>query len=178
MGKQARRRHAGSSAEARTGAIALRHFRRAVERFERGDADGAAKDLDAVLRIMSDNADAHCLRGAVANELGDHETAVTHLERGIPGLGRITRDTRDAHNEYALALRGVDRLDDSAHVLEQLLAAEPEYATGWHNLGLALDGLDRHDEAVASARRATVLAPSEPGHLLLLGKLLRRQGRL
>jgi Flp pilus assembly protein TadD len=181
MGRQARRAHRGSHGPRHGGdgaEIALRHFRRAVERFDRGDAAGAAKDLDVVLRVMPDSPDAHCLRGAVANQLGDHETAARHLEVGVRGLGRVTRDTRDAHNELALALRAVGLLEDSERVLATLLDAQPDYATGWHNLGLALDALDRHDEAIAAARRATVLAPSEPGHLLLLGKLLRRQGRL
>src|SRR5690348_14268051 len=147
MGKQSRHAKAGSST-VRDGATALRAFRRAVERFERGDAAGAAKDLDAVLRIMGDNPDAHCLRGAVANQLGDHETAAAHLAIGVPGLGPITRDTRDAHNEYALALRGIGELEESERVLGALLDAQPDYATGWHNLGLALDALDRHDEAI------------------------------
>lgn len=158
--------------------VALQHFRRAVAAFEAGDYDVAARELDAVLRIYPDNPDARCLRGAVANHQGDFDTAIVHLERGLPNLGPVAVDTRDAHNEYAIALRASGRSEESERVLHRVLVVEPDYATAWHNLGLTLDTLERPDEAVAAARRANALAPQEASHLLLLGKLLRRQGRL
>ncbi len=183
MGKQSRRASRAATStrndiRPQDAAAALRHFRSAVERFAAGDASRAATELDAVLRIMPDNADARCLRGAAANHLGEPADAITHLERGLPGLGAISHDTRDAHNEYAVALRAVGRHDDSERVLVELTTAQPDYTAAWHNLALSLDALERHDEAVAAARRATLLAPGDAGALLLLGKLLRRQGRL
>jgi tetratricopeptide (TPR) repeat protein len=157
---------------------AVRHFGAAVAAFERGAYETAIRELDVVLRLVPGNPDALCLRGAANNHLDRHEQALGDLARGTAVLGQPSSDTRDAFNEYGIALRATGDLDSAERVLRELLDAAPDYATAWHNLALVLESAKRYDEGAAAARRATTLEPESAGLLMLLGKLLRRQGRL
>lgn len=159
-------------------AAVVRQFRDAVAALEADDPRTAARLLDRVLLSVPDNPDARCLRGIAANHLGEHERAVRELARGVHGLGSVDASTRDAFNEYAIALRATEDLDEAERVLRQVLASEPDFTVAWHNLALVLQDARRTDEAVAAARKAVTLRPEEAGGLLLLGKLLRAQGRL
>ncbi len=156
----------------------VEHFRAAVAALDRDDGATAARHLDAVLRNAPNNPDARALRGIAANRLGDFSRAARELGAAVRGLGSPTSDTRDAHNEYALALRGIGDLDGAERVLRDLVNAQGDFGAAWHNLAMVLQDREQLNEAVAAARRSVAVRPDDPGALLLLGKLLRGQGRL
>ena len=163
---------------AKQGDALITLFRDAVEALSNDDDRQAARLLDQLLRHMPTNPDARCLRGIAASRLGDFDLAIRHLRIGTKGLGSITADTCDMFNEYALALRSNNDLEEAETVLRSILATQPQFGSAWHNLALLLQSRDSIDEAVAAARKGVATRPGEPGALLLLGKLLRAQGRL
>jgi Flp pilus assembly protein TadD len=63
-------------------------------------------------------------------------------------------------------------------VYRGVLAAQPDNATAWCYLGIALHDQRRYDEAVAAYRRALELQPQFPVALSNLGNTLSRLGRL
>ncbi len=153
-------------------------FRDAVAALSNDEDREAARILDQVLRHVPTNPDARCLRGIAASRLGEFALAIRHLRIGTKGLGAITTDTCDMFNEFALALRSNDELDEAEAVLRSILTTNPLFGPAWHNLALLLQSRESIDEAVAAARKGVATRPGEPGALLLLGKLLRAQGRL
>ncbi len=161
-----------------SGASIIATFRAAVVALEHDNPTTAVRLLDQVLRQVPHNPDALCLRGIAANRLDDYATAIRYLRTGTANIGPINSETRDAYNEYALALRYNDDLDKAEQILRDILDAEPEFGAAWHNLALLLQSRESIDEAVFAARRSVATRPNDPGALLLLGKLLRSQGRL
>ena len=76
-----------------------------------------------------------------------------------------------------------DHLYDSAvHRLRKATAAKPEFARGWDNLALSLEGVGRLDEALECYQKAVELnrsqKPPSPWPPLNQGTLLTRFGRL
>jgi len=67
---------------------------------------------------------------------------------------------------------------ESVRLLEQSLRLDPLNADGYNNLGLALQGLARVEEALQNFQRAIVLKPASPEAFINKGLLLREQGRL
>ncbi len=154
------------------------HLQVAVTALEGDDGTVAARHLDVVLQLAPGNPDARALRGIAANRVGDHRRAARDLGAAVRAFGLPRPDTRDAHNEYALALRGTGDDEAAEAVLRDLVGAQPDFGAAWHNLAMVLHSRHAVDEAVAAARRSVSLRPDDPGALLLLAKLLREQGRL
>jgi tetratricopeptide (TPR) repeat protein len=149
-----------------------------VDALGRDDGALAARHLDALLKLAPDNPDVRAMRGIAANRVGDFARAARDLGVAVRAYGVPRPDTRDAFNEYALALRGVDDNDAAEQVLRDLVACESDFGAAWHNLAMVLHARGALDEAVAAARRSVAVRSDNPGALMLLGKLLREQGRL
>lgn len=166
-------------ATGRVGDRVIVQFSEAVAALEADDPATAARLLDQVLKVVPDNPDARCLRGVAANQLGDYEHAVRDLARATRTFKNITEEHRDAFNEYALAMQGTDDLDGAETLLREIVALHPDFGAAWHNLALVLHKRDQLAEAIAAARRSVAAErDTNPGALLLLGRLLRAQGRL
>src|SRR4051794_36902731 len=108
MGK-GRRRPSARGTIARSAAEverATQHLQAAIAALEQDDGPRAARHLDAVLQLAPSNPDARALRGIAANRMGDFSRAARDLGAAVRAFGAPRSDTRDAHNEYALALRG------------------------------------------------------------------------
>ncbi len=154
------------------------HLEAAVAALARDDGAAAIRHLEPLLRLAPGNPDILALRGIAASRVGDFERAARDLGAAVCAYGTPQPDTRDAHNEYALALRNVDDDERAEQVLRDLVAAQPDFGAAWHNLASVLHARGAVDEAVAAARRSVAVRPDDPGALLLLAKLLRDQGRL
>ena len=92
----------------------------------------------------------------------------------------LAADPRQADCLHLAGVIAYQRGDCAAATdsIGQAIAVDGSIAAYHCNLGLALHGLDRFDEAEASYRRALRLAPSYPEAHSNLGVTLRRQGRL
>ena len=68
-----------------------------------------------------------------------------------------------AHNNLGLALEKLPgRLPDAAAQYEEALRLQPDYAPGWHNLGVSWLHLGNLPEAVAAFREELRLTPNNP----------------
>ncbi len=88
----------------------------------------------------------------------------------------------DPNHADSLHLRGIIALQSGdaaagADLIAQAIAAKPDIATYHTNLSYALNHLGRAQDAVAAARRATVLAPGAPDAHNNLGVALQSMGR-
>src|SRR4051812_40281781 len=147
MATNRRRRSPAPQAETRAPKPATRvpqvatptqHLQWAVAALEADDGARAARHLDAVISLAPSNPDVRALRGIAANRTGDFPRAVRDLGAAVRAFGEPTPETRDAHNEYALALRGIDDDGAAEAVLRALVAAQPDFGTAWHNLAMVL----------------------------------------
>ena len=168
-----------ATTQPKSGSRVIDQFRDAVIALEADDPARAAQLLDKVLSVVPDNPDARCLRGVAANQLGDYGRAVRDLKRATRMFSIDAAEHRDAFNEYAMALKGSDDLPAAELLLREIVALHPDFGAAWHNLALVLQARDQLAEAIAAARRSVAAErDTNAGALLLLGKLLRTQGRL
>lgn len=75
-----------------------------------------------------------------------------------------------------LALRDA-RWQDAIVSLELTVAERPDLHGAWHNLGFALEGAGRLEDALAAELRAVTLAPRQADYLLRAGDLARSLSR-
>ena len=81
---------------------------------------------------------------------------------------------------YAAAekLKSAGRLDDAVRSLESLVAEHPGYALAHSALAAWCTRLERHDEAVAHARKVCELEPNDPFSYTALSVACMRAGRI
>jgi tetratricopeptide (TPR) repeat protein len=77
-------------------------------------------------------------------------------------------DVARAHGEVR-ELLAAGRFDEAARRLQALVAAAPDFASAWYDLGYARRRLGQYGEAVRAYTRYTQLRPGDPGALFGLG---------
>ena len=83
----------------------------------------------------------------------------------------------DAHHNYGVALVLQGRHADAAVAFEQAVAANPQHAAAWNNLGGLSERAGRLDEAVARYQQAVDAAPADASMRFNLGRMLIANGR-
>jgi predicted O-linked N-acetylglucosamine transferase (SPINDLY family) len=126
-----------------------------VVHYQRGDLQGAVRQIDAALRINPDVAAAHNNRGNALKDLGRPEEALASFERAIA----LKPDYAEAFYNRGNTLRELERFADAVASYDRAIALRPDYAAAFSNRGSALKELERFDEALASYDRATALKP-------------------
>ena len=106
---------------------------------------------------------------------GDEADAVAHYQKALaitpnPVEAHYNSQTQ-AHYNLGLIERKEKQWADAEIQFRAFLRDEPETAAGHANLGVALVGLGRDDEALAEFRVVTQLRPDQAGRLNLLGAL-------
>jgi len=159
-----------------------------------GDLQGAAELLGEAVRRASGNPLAHVNYAYILFKLQRFDESLAHFAAAlaINPRDRTVRGSRDlvvavadgaipfaafAPYEKALAAQMTDPKKAAQHYREVLLLA-PNFATAHMNLGLALVGMNRQEEALTSLRRAVELEPEHGGAHYNLGYLLLGMGRL
>jgi len=160
-----------------------------------------------VLAVDPRHADGLHLLGVVADQVGQHDAAVTlirqaiavsgeqpvflvHLGRALKAHGDLEEAIAcyrraaslgpgfaDAHNGLGLALRAAGRQDEALASLERATALAPERATFHHNLANVLNELGRQDEALAGLDAALARDPALAEAHNSRGNILQGQGR-
>jgi len=58
-----------------------------------------------------------------------------------------------------MALIKIERKQDAAQAFQHSVQADPQFTKAWKNLGVTLDDLGRHDEAVVAYRQLANINP-------------------
>ena len=96
------------------------------------------------LATRPDHSDALHLLGVIANQSGRHELSAQLIERAIQ------RDTRNPlyYSNFGLSLQALNRSEEALANYDRALILHPEYAEALFNRGVALQKLQRLEEAV------------------------------
>ncbi len=140
---------------------------------EKGDLEGAAAALDEVRRLRPDLPSSHANLGVVEAARGQRLEAIKHFHEALSvdpahrdslyNLA-ITLETNPLGERYGQGFPA----DETVAVYRNLVAAHPDHAEGWTNLGVLFERLGRPAEAREAFEAAIRSAPglAEP-HLFL-----------
>ncbi len=120
------------------------------------------------------NPDLTHLLGVLAFQQGNASGAIERYRAAIS----LRRDFPQAHNNLAIALKSVGRLDEAAASFAAALETKPDYAEAGYNLGILLEARGNGAEAERAYRRALDIKPDWIEPLGNLGNLLRKAGRV
>lgn len=97
-----------------------------------------------------------------------------------PGPRPETEVTEPVEVRFTTGVDALRRGDAAraARIFEMLRAEDPANPLVLHNLGIAYQGLERHEEAIEVFAKALELAPNQRGTRALLGLELLRVGRI
>jgi predicted Zn-dependent protease len=80
--------------------------------------------------------------------------------------------------DEAIELQQAGKLEEAVRKLEGLIADHPDFALGHAALGAFYGKLDRHDDALAHARKVCELEPDDPFSFVAFSMLAQRAGRI
>jgi tetratricopeptide (TPR) repeat protein len=118
-------------------------------------------------------ADALCLLGSLAMQVGRHDAAVELIRRAIaahPGDPVY-------HNSLAMALGTMGKLDEAIVACRAAIALKSDYIDPYNNLAVALMMQERLDEAIVVYRQALQIKPDAPEVLCNLGVALMKSDK-
>jgi len=142
-----------------------------------GAVDAAERRLREVLTRNPTFAEAALLLGTVLTDQGRTDEAAS-VYRNCLDHGAVSPaiEARLAVLAAADSLRDGDAATAASHA-RVAVGADPSSAVAWNTLAVALDDLERLDEAETAYRRAAELDPRDWRALFNLGLLLRERGR-
>jgi Tfp pilus assembly protein PilF len=149
---------------------------RAMDALRRGDIDEARRS-EAVTRLRNAAAGHPGARlltriGEVLGNLGMVDEAQDCFRRALdddPGMVA-------ARFNLALACLATGSAADARALLEEVVAARPDLAPAWLQLGGALNVLGRYQDAMDALRKHLALSPGSPAGLAWLGASLQFLG--
>jgi Flp pilus assembly protein TadD len=99
---------------------------------------------------------------------GEWSKAEAHYREAV----RLGASGTDAYYNYGVTLLLQQRAGDAVVAFQQVVAANPQYAGAWNNLGQIAERGGRLEEALARYRTAVECAPADTGIRFNLGRLL------
>ena len=134
-------------------------YREAIRLHQQGQAKQARRAYDNILDRRPDHAGALHLKGVLALQAGDFDTAINLIQRSL----RIEPRHALALSNLSVALRNKGRLHEAIEALERAIVIGPPTADAWTNLSQTQMEAGRTAESVASARQAIALKPERLG---------------
>jgi curli biogenesis system outer membrane secretion channel CsgG/S1-C subfamily serine protease/Tfp pilus assembly protein PilF len=140
---------------------------------QKGDLKGAIESERLALAAVGEHAGIHARIGWYQQRLGLPDAARESSQRALE------LDARNIGAHATLASLAIERQDWEAAILHlrQFLEVQPDAAAAWGDLGLALAGAGRDEEALAAYQRSLALAPDHAMTWFNTGLNLRRLGR-
>lgn len=111
-----------------------------------------------------------------AERARQHEEARRHYERAVAAAGADGPGRALAHREFGETLASWGELPAAAHQLEAAVAARPDDASAWHDLGILRHAAGDLAGATAALQQARSLAPTDPRPRIALAALYWRTG--
>ena len=142
-------------------------YRAAMRLHQQGDARAAARAYDQILRVRPDHYGALHLKGVLALQAGEFDTAIDLISRSLAIEPRHAL----ALSNLSVGLRRRGRLLEAIAALEKAIAIGPATAEAWTNLAQTQGEAGRVRDSIESARKAIALNPERPGarQFLLFG---------
>jgi tetratricopeptide (TPR) repeat protein len=138
-----------------------------------GDADAIREAADTWLDLAPDSVGAHQLAAYAYLEADDVSRATEHLRRLI---ALAAQDGRDGYVQAARLISKLKLPERRLKLMETLTAEDPESADAWFARSVVAAGAEKHEEAVAAARRAADLRPTWNQPRIFLVQLLLSHG--
>lgn len=124
--------------------------------------------------VLPDFARDYQFRSFAWFETGHYPQALADIDRSV---ALDPTDVTSLH-QRANVLLALNRLADARAAFEQTLKLRPEESGAWNNLGLALDGLGRTQEALQAFRSGAQCSPPSKNALLNEALIQIRLGQL
>jgi tetratricopeptide (TPR) repeat protein len=141
---------------------------RGVQLEQRGDVRGAIREHHAALVDDPACTQAHVNLIRLYGREREWSKAAAHYREAV----RLGASGTDAYYNYGVTLLLQERDGDAAVAFQQVVAANPQYAGAWNNLGQIAERGGRLEEALARYRTAVECAPADTGIRFNLGRLL------
>ncbi|MGH2517304.1 MAG: tetratricopeptide repeat protein, partial [Ktedonobacterales bacterium] len=139
----------------------------------RGDLESATTEVERVLQIAPDSADAHVLLANVLDDREQRAAARTHYERALA----LAPHSAVAHYNYGVLLLRNGQRDEAIRQLREACDIAPDDAGMRVTLAIVLMDAGDLEEAEALLRRARALDPNNMRAHRQYGVLLTRMGR-
>jgi tetratricopeptide (TPR) repeat protein len=150
------------------------HLALAKVYLEAGPVTLAIPELQKVLKVRPNNAEAHSGLGVALTARGEPDEAIAHFQRAL----EIKPDYAEAYDHLGAALAHRGEFDEAIAQCRRALEIKPDYAEAHNNLGAALVGRGRVDEAMSHYRRALEIKPDYAEAHYNLGLALAGCGRI
>lgn len=131
--------------------------------------DNADRLYDEILNIQPDNPDALHLKGLIASQSGNYESAIEFICKAI----KIMPDFQEFHNNLALIHLEHGNIHESIKCSNNAIKINPNIATPHFNIGNTFFRLAKYDEAVTSYKNALRLDPSNDAAAYNLGNVYK-----
>ena len=148
----------GSVAQEASAPPAQQVLESALALHQRGDAAGAARQYEDVLRREPRNAIATHYLGVIDWQTGRLADALRRMRESIA----LDASIPDFFNNLGLVLRDLGQRPEAAAAFEAALRIDPGYGEALNNLGLLHKDAGRHREAIACFERAALSLPHHP----------------
>lgn len=155
-------------------ATATRLLGQAAACLERGDASGAAADLDGAIALAPGHPEVLRLN-AIARLLQGR------ADEAIPLLRRALEERPDdplLHNNIGSALRATGDVAAALAAFGRACELAPGLAAAWYNLGKAYRSLQMPERAQEALERVLSLSPRHTAARIMLGDNLKTLGRI
>jgi tetratricopeptide (TPR) repeat protein len=149
-------------------------FRQAFLLHQQGKLTEAEQLYLTVLQLDPDSAEAHHNLGTVLAQLNRMEEALAHFEKAIA----IRPNSSEAHNNLGNVLVRLNRLEQSIVQFGKALElsrhnVEP-FLRACYNIGVSLQALNRHQEAIPHYERVIAIEPNNAEAHYKLGVALMK----
>ena len=125
--------------------------------------------------VTLDGAASHGLLGWLYAMAKQHDKAIAECQQAVD----LDPNSAGAHTWYGMVLNSTGRFEEAAHELEQAMRLDP-FSPGWRlrSLGGAYSATGRHEEAIATCKKAVQKAPNDLLSHLFLAKAYSVAGRM
>jgi protein O-GlcNAc transferase len=147
----------------------------------RGDTAGALDSFREALRLDPSLTAAANNLGSLLTNSGKHSEAIKTLRAALhtsPTAGELRQTLSTALNNFAAVNETAGDPATAEVLLREALALQPAFAKAWFNLGKALSGLHRFDDAISAYRNAIAHDPEMADAYNNLGILLKAAGQI
>ena len=133
----------------------------------RRELDEAAKELGERVRTGRASCEDHYELGCVLMRKRLFTQAVKQIRRAVEVWDGDESELAQAHNALGFAYFSMDLTDDAVREYQRAVELLPGYATGWNNLGDALEAKKQWAEALAAYNETLAL---DPGNAVALDR--------